>query len=316
MPLVCLSGNAEVLKDEYVKNMCEREKLRRIALDSTQVEKAINMVRQADFLISNCLLDVVDFDDWKKADKEAFLHEAAKNDTMKIVVRALQPLKNVETVVLELPKPWQEDEWLEYARKRFESRGLNVDEKALKKFLKFTDHNDLAMEREIEKLTNVTQLVSEELVEKVVFDYSKAQIDEFCFAVSSLERKTAFELVAKCLMEYEPVLVCASLAKHFVDLYRISVLVPLKNEYSWPEVKNYSTNLSITASKVARFLGFKFKGQIEKTVNHLQLYTPEKIEQVLFRLQMLDFEIKSTARGLLNFQVFLDWFFSFMEVQP
>ncbi len=316
MSLICVAGDAYVLKDEYVKKTCDEEGLQRIAIDSSQVEKAINLVKQASFLLVNSLIDIVDFDNWKKADRETFLEEAGQNIHLKIIVRTLQPIKGVETVVFELPKQWQDEEWIKYTKERLAKYNLRADEKAVRKFLKLTGHNDLLIEREIEKLRNVAESVDEQLVEKIVFDYSKAQIDEFCFATSGLNPQLAFESIEGCLREYEPILVCSALVKHFIDLYKVIVLVPRKTKYSWPDVKNFSNNLSMPIPKIARFLGFEFKGQSGKVINHMEIYTFEKVEEILLRLQTLDMEIKSSTRSLLSFEIFLDWFFSFMGVQP
>ncbi|AEH50457.1 DNA polymerase III subunit delta [Pseudothermotoga thermarum] len=314
MALICLAGDAQVLKDEYVKNLCEKEKLQRIPVDSSQAEKAFAMLQQANFLIPNCLIDVVDFDDWKKSEKDSFIKEAVKNPSVKVVIRTLQPIKDVETVLLELPKPWQDEEWLEYTKKRFAKHGLKFDEKAVRKFLKLTGFNDLVIEREIEKLSNVGQFVDEELVEKITFDYSKAQIDELCFAISSLNKVEAFKLAKGCFEEYEPILICAALAKHFLDLFKVIISVQRKSKYTWPDLKNYSTILSMPIPRLAKFLGFEFKAQSHTAVNHVEIYTPEKLEEVFLRLYLVDLEVKTSTRPLLIFEMFLSWFFTYMGV--
>jgi len=59
LPALFLVGNAKVLKDEYVKEICEKKKLRRMKVSIEEKEAAFSLLSQGDLFFGDVLLDIV-----------------------------------------------------------------------------------------------------------------------------------------------------------------------------------------------------------------------------------------------------------------
>ncbi len=301
--ILVLSGDARVLKDEYVKNMALEKGLTRVRIDVDSAQR-ISEVLSQNSLFSSFLIDVVDYSDWKKEDQKKFLERAEL--TVPIILRTSSPIKEFHSVDFSLPKPWEREKWLEYIEERFKKNSLSFDKDALEEFFNMVGPDDLLLEREIEKLVCIGEKVSVKLVKEFVFNHSRVQIDELCFAVSSADQKQSHTILSRVLSYTEPVVVVNSLARHFIDLYKILAVAEKRQSYSWVYIKELSEKFDVPIVKAARMMGFTFKGQ-PKAVNHLQIYDLEKLELILDQLQSLDREVKSSDNRTILIHLFVDF---------
>jgi len=304
LPALFLVGNAKVLKDEYVKEICEKKKLRRMKVSIEEKEAAFSLLSQGDLFFGDVLLDIVDFDDWKKDERKKLLQlaETAKID---VIVRTEESIKAKDVLVLALPKPWEQDKWTDYVLERLKKHGISASRSVAELILERVGPNDELIEREIEKLACVTNQPTEELVEQIISLHSRGDIEELCFKVSMGNFEEAHPLLSTILKNTEAVVVVSVLARHFLDLYKLVLFLERRESYPWPVIKKASESLGIGLGKTARFLGFSFKGG-DKVLNHMMLYDTEKVEKILDRLYWLDLTVKSTTTPNLAIHSFLD----------
>lgn len=304
MSVLVLSGDARVLKDEYVKNIASQRNLTIIKVSIDNAQK-IPQVLSQNGLFSPFLIDVIDYDDWKKEDQKQLL-EQAERISVPVILRTSNSIKGLESIDFSLPKPWEREKWFEYVQTRLKKYSLSFDSDALELFFDMVGPDDLIIERELEKLACVGEKVTSKLVEEVVFNHSKAQMDELCFCISSGNQKQSHTILSKILSYAEPVFIVNTLIKHFIDLYKILSFADKRDNYSWVYIKDLSQKLDIPIVRAAKFLGFTFKGQ-PRIVNHLKIYDFEKLELILNQLQLLDREIKSSENKTIPIHLFIDF---------
>jgi len=302
---VVLSGDATVLKDEHVKKMALEQGLTRIRLDIEDAARSTEILNQNNLFSQNFLIDVVDFDDWKKDDQKQLI-ENIENTTKPVVLRSLKAIKGFESLDFSLPKPWERERWIEYIGKRLDAHSISFENCAAEEIFQMVGPDDLLIEREIEKLACIGEKVTLDLVKEIVFNHSRVQIDELCFAISSADKSSAHRILSKILAHAEPVLILNSLIRHFIDLYKIVVFAEKRSSYSWVYIKDLSQRLDVPVVRAAKMMGFVFKGQ-PPTVNHLQLYDVEKVESILSQLQLLDKELKSSENKTIPIHLFIDF---------
>lgn len=304
MPVLFLTGDAEILKQEYVKELCVKMKAKRMRIEVEEKDLAFNLLTQVGFFFDSVVLDVVDFDDWKK-DEQKKLLQLAESSPITVVVRTQESVKSKNVAVLSLPKPWEQEKWLAYIVERLKKQGVSATQRVVEMIFERVGPNDELLEREIEKLACVSKQLNEDLVQELLVSHAKTDLEEFCFMVSMKRFKEAHSALASILNYTEPVLVSSAIAKHFLDLYRLVLFAEKRESYSWPTIKQLAENLNLGLGKTAKFLGFSFKGG-DRILNHVAIYSVEKLERILERLYWLDLAVKSSSTPKLVLHSFLN----------
>jgi len=76
-------------------------------------------------------------------------------------------------------------------------------------------------------------------------------------------------------------------------LFDLVLNVNYKEKFKWVEIVQIAKELGIkNTSKIARFLGFKFKDQNFIPLNHLGVYNPEILKEIIKRIFSIDRSIK------------------------
>ncbi|PLV58770.1 DNA polymerase III subunit delta [Thermotoga sp. KOL6] len=311
MPVSFLTGAAETKKEELIKKALSKEKdveyIRIHPDDPDKLNFIKSVINTKTIFSGKTVIDIVDFDSWKAQDQKRFL-ELVKNVPPDVYIFVRSQKTKEKGVTLDLPKPWETDKWLEWIERRFRENGLKITKDALQLFFSKVGTNDLLVEREIEKLKaySDTGEVTAEDVEEVVFTYQTPGYDEFCFAVSEGKRKLAHALLSQLWKTTEPVVIAAALVNHFLDLFKLVVLVTRKRYYTWPDISKISKELNIPVPRVARFLGFSFKTWKFKVINHLLYYDIDKLKEILRKLYDLDRTVKSEEDPKPFFHEFIE----------
>lgn len=304
MPVLFLTGDAEVLKQEYVKELCTKMKAKRMRIEVEEKDLAFNLLTQAGFFFDSVVIDVIDFDEWKK-DEQKKLLQLAESSPITVIVRTQESVKVKNAVVLSLPKPWEQEKWLAYVAERLKKQGVSAPQRVVEMIFERVGPNDELLEREIEKLACVSKQLSEDLVQELLVSHARTDLEEFCFMISMKRFKEAHPALASILSYSEPVLVSSAIAKHFLDLYKLVLFAEKRENYSWPMVKQLAENLNLGLGKTAKFLGFSFKGG-DRILNHVAVYSVEKLEKIIERLYWLDLVVKSSPTPRLVLHSFLN----------
>ncbi|MCX7812189.1 MAG: hypothetical protein N2250_00825 [Pseudothermotoga sp.] len=303
LPVLFLTGDAEVLKQEYVKELCMKVKAKRMRIEIEEKEMAFNLLTQSSFFLDNVLLDIVDFDDWKK-DEQRKLLQLAESSNITAVVRTQEAIKAKNVATFFVPKPWEQEKWLTYIAERLRKHGISASRSIVEMIFERVGPNDELLEKEIEKLACVSNRPDEKLVRELIVSHAKADLEEFCFVVSTKRFKEAHAILKSILSHTEAVVVVSTIIRHFLDLYKLVLFADRRSSYSWPVVKQLAESLGLGLGKTAKFLGFSFKGE-EKTLNHVVAYDVEKLEKILERLYWLDLTVKSSPTPNLLLHNFL-----------
>ncbi|QTA38142.1 hypothetical protein JYK00_00945 [Thermosipho ferrireducens] len=297
MPIIVLSGDSLYQKKLLIDSYKSADsKYIKIYSDDTDKLKIIeNSIKNVGLFSKRWLIDIVDYDNWKSGDKKLLL-ELLNNvpEYVYIFLQSSNCLKNFECKSFNLPKPWEIEKWILYIESFMKNKNLNYDENVPKILWEYIGPNELSLHNEIEKLSIINKKITVDDVEKLVHKLASTRLDEFCFALTE-KNNEIYRYIKSILNEYEPLVVTAALARHFIDLLHIISNVELKDKYSWKEITSISRNLKIQPSRVARFLGFKFKTQKISPINHLKIYDYKKIRETIISLYKMERLLKTGA---------------------
>ena len=311
MPVLVLAGDSELSKNKRLAEIREKFGGTLIKVhpeDPQKLETISNSLKSVGMFSNKKIIEIVDFDSWKSKEKRALL-DILKDvpEEVFVVIRSSKKIKGFDNEDHSLPKPWERDAWIGMVRRELEMKGLKASTEVVEYLLDVVGNDEMRLHNEIEKLYLFKEgeiTVSD--VDEVVYRYTHPTLDELCFSISEFNFEKAHELVDDVLRSSDPVLVVASLAKHFLDLYRTVITVKHKEKYIWPDVANVSKKLGIPVPKTARFLGFKFKGWNFDVVNHVVSYEPDALENMLKRLYALDRQVKGGGDPRFHIHEFIE----------
>ena len=313
MPVLVLSGDSELSKDRRVEKIRKNfggEYVRIHPEDPGKIDIVSSHIRNIGMFGARVVIDVLDFESWKSKEKKELL-EVIKEvpEDVYIVIRSKRGVKGFKSEDFPLPKPWERDKWMELVRKKFEEKGLEVPSEVLEYFMDVVGTDEYRIEMEVEKLSLYSdgKVIAKD-VDEIVYKSSHTSVDEFCFAVSEKRIDEAHKMLSSVLKSTDIVVLTASLARHFEDLFRLRATVKVKENYIWPDVSKYSKEIGISVPKVARFLGFKFKGWKNEPFNHIIEYSMKDLSSILKRLFLLDRSVKMSENPIVHIHDFIESF--------
>ncbi|MDK2886112.1 MAG: polymerase subunit delta [Thermosipho sp. (in: thermotogales)] len=304
MPLINLYGNSELGKEFYVKEFLKNknnvEYLRLYSDDNDKLDIITEKTINISLFAPESVIDLVDFDNWKSSERKQILSlEIPENIT--VFVRTEKQLsKKIKSQSFTVPNPWEKFKWLDYIKNLLENHSIKYEENVPEYLFDVVGPNELALYNEIKKLKILNMRLTVNGIKDYVHKYAVSKLDEFCFMISE-RNKQVFSMLKDILNDYEPVLIIGALSKHFISLFNLTLNVPYKEKFNWVEISKISKELGINTSKVARFLGFKFKGQDFMPLNHLKVYTPDFLKEIIKKIFTIDRAIK--LGGILEVEI-------------
>jgi DNA polymerase-3 subunit delta len=301
--VVYLTGDSDLSKEMYIRDYLKGKDVEYIKLfadDDTKIQELKNAATSLGLFASGKIYDLVDFDEWSKAEKNEFFALDLSANWLTVFVRTQKVGKEVsklegKTDILKFEKPneWEEEKWLNFIISVAKKMGVMCDHSIAQAIFKLTGPDEYALLTELEKLyiySGTNPRHSD--IEEIVYKRTISKLDELCFAISEKRYTLARELVKEITEEYEPVIISYTLGKHFIDLFNILVYVPRKNNYNWTDISKTSKELGIPSPKVARFLGFKFKDSKNTPINHALIYEPKDVRNIIEYLYKFDRRVK------------------------
>lgn len=300
-----LSGNSSLGKDMYVTNFLKKmnAQYHRIhADDENKLDELRNAALSFGLFSDIKIYDIVDFENWSKKDREAFFKIDFPVDNIYVFVRTenlpkeVKESNKVKILSFETPKEWEEDKWLQFIMNLAANIELNINDEIARLLLKQVGTDEYALITELQKIKvysrgDVSQLTIEEIAD-IVYKRTVTKLDELCYALTEQDAERFQRILGEVCNEYEPPLIIYALGKHAIELLNIAENVKPKDFYSWPDIAQVSKELGLPTPKVARFLGFKFKGQRHNPVNHRKLYDFESIRKLIEELYFIDRQVK------------------------
>ncbi|ODN31294.1 DNA polymerase III subunit delta [Fervidobacterium thailandense] len=300
-----LVGNSSLGKDIYVANFLKKvdgQYQKVYADDENKLDELKNAAVSFGLFSDVKIYDIVDFENWSKKDREAFLKIDFPRDNVHVFVRIesvpkeVRESEKVKILSFETPKEWEEDKWIQFILNLAANIELSINDEIARLLLKQVGTDEYALLTELQKIKayskgNTSQLTIEEIAD-IVYKRTVTKLDELCYALTEGDSDRFRAVLDEVCNEYEPPLIVYSLGKHVVELLNIVENVKPKDVYSWPDVAQVSKELGIPTPRVARFLGFKFKGQRQNPVNHRKLYDFESVRKLIEELYFIDRQVK------------------------
>ncbi|ANQ54076.1 DNA polymerase III subunit delta [Thermosipho sp. 1063] len=303
MPIINLFGNSDLMKEKYVESLKDRVKSEYIRIyPGYDIPVVIEKLSNLGLFSENVIVDIIDFDKFKTSERKKIL-ELNVSDKDFLILRTQNKIKGLKVEEFKLPNVWEEEKWKKLISKFLVDEGLKNDEELINLLFENVGPNEYAIYNEIKKLKVFGKDLSIELAKDLIHKYTTSKLDDFCFMISE-KRKEVFKCVKEITKDYEFPKIVYSLANHFISLYKLAIYANGKVRFSWPEISKISRELKVSSSKIARFVGFKFKNQRFEPVNHLITYDLDKIEAIIKRLYFLDRAVKTGGVvdvELLNF---------------
>ena len=313
MPVLVLSGSSELGKERRIMKITKDfggNYIRIHPEDENKLDVLKSSVSTIGMFGSRIVIDVLDYDQWKAKEKKELekIIKSVPNDVY-LIIRAKKGIKGVEEEKYDLPKPWEREKWIKFLRSKFEAKGLRASDEVIEMFLDLVGNDEFRIENELRKISLYIEgnEVTAEDIQNVVFKSTVPGLDELCFSISERKPEVAHSLLNEISKSAESYIINASIIRHFVDLFRMKLYVKDKDKYSWPDVSKYSKELSIAVPKMARFLGFKFKGWKNIPFNHVKEYSMEELSMIIKRLYLMDRNVKMSEIPLISIHDFIDF---------
>ncbi len=313
LPVLVLSGSSELSKERKAREIAKEFGGNYIKIhpeDENKLEVLKSSVSTIGMFGSKTVVDILDYDQWKAKEKKELegIIKSVPNDVY-LIIRAKKGIKGAAEEKFDLPKPWEREKWIKFLKGKFEEKGIKSSDEVIEMFFDLVGDDEFRIENEIGKLSLYVQgnEVTAEDVQEVVFKSTVPGLDELCFSISERNPETAHLLLKEISKSAESYMISATIARHFIDLFRIKLHVREKDKYNWPDVSRYSKELSIAVPKMARFLGFKFKGWKNVPFNHVKEYSMEELSTIIKKLYVMDRNVKMSEIPLIAIHDFIDF---------
>lgn len=296
MKVQVLVGNDSYAKELYMRKQVGH--LLRIRRDDPNKPALLKRIigTKGFFPAEDFGLCAVTFGTWKKNDQQIFLEGLQSFDYADLVVfiDVVNPLrfpqKRFEELHFELPKPWQDREWVNAVFEIARSVGVNLTTGGARELLKRLGQNKWSIHNELSKLSLLSKEIDVDLIETETPSLEPVQLEGLLRAVATRSKdltSVAFEV----LKDHDALLVVSVLFGFLRDLYL--VLTHYSGErVTWELVKSYSLMFNTSASRIATLLGYQFKGSRISETRPVDLWNVDEVEDMLIALQQLEMSIK------------------------
>jgi len=293
-----LKGESTTLKLKKIEKEYGSLKIFDLTQNET-FEILLNTLKNKSIFQDKIIIFIKNLDSLKKTQKGKLLKllSTMKNsDEFEIFIDSESSIKVFETVDLSLPKPWKTEEWLKLIQEISLGSSLNLNNEALELILEKTGPNYDRIYQEVKKLSIYSLDKDPQLgeIENLVHDYNNLVLDDLMFAISSGDMEALNIILSSIFKSFDHQLVLYSLVEHFINLFKVLCTVDdSKESHSWKDIMELSKKIALSTSKIARFLGFNFKSQKTKNINHLKLYNLEKLSVTLEKVIDIQREFRS-----------------------
>lgn len=299
MEKIIIYGDSNIRIEMALKSFYDNE-LENIKI-SPNSQNALNEIKNN--LLSNSLFGnkkiviIKDFNKFKKKEQEEILDlikDIYSENVDKIIIISNSKIKFKfdKEIQCMLPKPWEEEKWIDYIKEISKFFNKNIEDDAIRYILDVYGTNDNYLFEEIKKFSIYSDkdTITKKDIEEIGFAYINMDFEEFSYLLSSKRKEEALEIAKKYLSDtnFNIIFLLGYLFKYFFDLYRVIINIEQKKKYSWPEVQRISQITSVSKLRVKKFLGVKFKNEKRFYANHAMLYSKGAIMDIIIKIEEFD----------------------------
>lgn len=178
---------------------------------------------------------------------------------------------------------------LEYLINYTKEHNIKIDNKVLKLILSNTMNNiDIAIE-EIEKLSNISSDITEDIVRTYGINIEEVDTFEFSNAVISKNISKSFELLDKLLDTTDVYNLVGVLASSMTNMYMVRDAV----------------DNGLDDTEIAKALGYANPNRVYVMKKNSRIYTKDELKEIIISLADLDLKIKSGYNPKYELKKFL-----------
>jgi len=223
-----------------------------------------------------------------------------ENDAHSIFIDVDSKLKKeaLKQEKFELPKPWKKEEWELKVRQISSLYDIRLNKRQIDRLLEISDNNLFFIRNEIEKLSVVAEnyVVKDDIFDSLIFSHSQDNIDEFVFEFLKGNYPEALKIFSSINKNITTLQILYRLYRNSITLYELLKKIPIRNRYTFDDMKNHSKTTGYNIPTLSKFTGFAFKPS-EKGENILLKYSVQQAESLIINLWNIDYGIKN---GIVN----------------
>ncbi|WP_165974041.1 DNA polymerase III subunit delta [Marinitoga lauensis] len=298
MQKILIYGDSNIKKEMALKDLCNKEL--DIVKISPNSQDPVNEIKNN--ILSNSLfgdkkiLIIKEFNKFNKKEQDEILkllNDVYSDSIEKLIIMNTSKIKSKFDKEIEciLPKPWEEEKWINYVKEIAKFFNKDIDEDAIQYILEIYGNDDNFLFEEIKKMAIYSEdKIKKEEIKEIGFLHVNVDFEEFAYLLSSKRKEEVLEMAKNFLSlpDFNIIFLLGYLFKYFFDLYRVIINVEMKKKFSWPEVQKISQITNVSKMRVKKFLGVKFKNEKKFYANHAILYTKKEVMDIIIKLEEYD----------------------------
>ncbi|WGS64094.1 DNA polymerase III subunit delta [Marinitoga aeolica] len=298
MKKILIYGDSNIKKEMTLKGLYNKEL--DIVKISPNSQDPLNEIKSN--ILSNSLfgdkkiLIIKDFDKFNKKEQDEILmllKDIYSDSIEKLIIMSSTKIKSKFDKEIEcvLPKPWEEEKWMNYVKEIAQFFNKEINEDAIHYILEIYGKDDNYLFEEIKKISIYSDgKIKKKDIKEIGFLHVNVDFEEFSYLLSSKRKEEVIEMAKSFLSlpDFNIIFLLGYLFKYFFDLYRVIINVETKKKFSWPEVQKISQLTNVSKMRVKKFLGVKFKNEKNFYANHSILYTKKEIMDIIIKLEEYD----------------------------
>ncbi|NUU96546.1 hypothetical protein XO10_09900 [Marinitoga sp. 1135] len=303
MRRILIYGDSEIKKSIEIKNYLI-EDAEVVKIDNS-VQDAVEILKHN--LFSNSLfggkkvLIINNIDKFKKkefTEITKLLSQVSSESIENIIITASSKVKVEveEKKECNLPKPWEEDKWIEFIKELAEDLKCKFEnDETIKYILDIYGYTDTILYEEMKKISIYSEgIITKEAINEIGFAAVNVNFEEFAYMLSTKRCDEVINMAKNFsqMHDFNIVSFISYIFRYFFDLYRVIINIEPKKRFSWPEVQKISQISGVNKMRVKKFLGVKFKNETQFYANHSVLYSKKDIMDIIIKLEEMDRKAK------------------------
>lgn len=292
-----ITGESLVLKEFFIS--ARAPNCRRISSDHDEKEYKFRTVISSSNMFGETAVRLDGFSKWKKEEKKSIERLLKYIDpSLDIFIDgSIDPGIEKIKVSFELPKPWEEERWVEHGINIASQLQMKATRDSIKRMIEKVGKDELRILSELEKLKVVDRNITAAMVDKYVVKDIEVEVEALVFTFLSCGPEFL------CYFDHRQLpfpLFSSVLSKILIEIGTVLEHKTAGGTLSWKEVKSLSEATGISASRISKIVGFNFSGSGEQNIDITASLDRRKIAFLLLCLQDLDEEFK---RGDINQEI-------------
>jgi DNA polymerase-3 subunit delta len=291
-----ITGESLVLKEFFIS--ARAPNCQRISSDHDEKEYKLRTVISSSNMFGETAVRLDGFSKWKKEEKKSIerLLKSIGSSLDVFIDGSIDPGIEKTKVSFELPKPWEEERWIDHGINIASKLQMKATRDSIKRLIEKVGRDELRILSELEKLKAVDRNITAAMIDRYVVKDIEVEVEALVFTFLSCgpEFLSGFDYMRLPFPLFSSVL-----SKILIETGTVLEHKTAGNSLSWKEVKSLSEATGISTSRISKIVGFNFFGS-DRNMDITAMLDRRKIAALLICLQDLDEKFK---RGDINQEI-------------